>query len=378
MQRDALSLSLSVLCLWGCASEPQGPEFADPCVLDVGIPLPEQYVCYRAPEPLAIDGKLDEAAWAAAKWTAEFRDIQGLERLEPRHATRAKMLWDDTYLYVGAWMDEPHLWATLSKRDSIIYYDNDFEVFIDPDGDTHQYYELEINALGTEWDLFLCKPYRDGGPALHDYDMLGLRTAVALQGTLNDPSDEDKGWSVEIAIPWSTLKEAAHRPSPPKGGDMWRINFSRVQWQLDVVDGKYRKRKNPKTGQNMPEDNWVWSPQWIINMHEPEHWGYVQFSDHNVGEGEDAPRDLVEEPARQALRAIYDAQITARKERRRFVDELDELGLDEGLRQSLRALGLQMRANERQFFAQVALESGQVLSVDHEGRVLRVKPEVGQ
>ena len=72
------------------------------------------------------------------------------------------MLWDDTYLYVGALLEEPHVWATLTQHDSVIFHDNDFEVFIDPDGDNHEYCEIEINALNTEWDLFLNKPYRDG------------------------------------------------------------------------------------------------------------------------------------------------------------------------------------------------------------------------
>jgi len=76
------------------------------------------------------------------------------------------MLWDDTYFYVAAQLEEPDVWATLTQRDTVIFYDNDFEVFIDPDGDTHNYYELEVNAFGTLWDLMLLTPYRDGGPAI--------------------------------------------------------------------------------------------------------------------------------------------------------------------------------------------------------------------
>ena len=62
-------------------------------------------------------------------------------------------------------MEEPHVWGTLTKHDSVIFHDNDFEVFIDPNGDTLEYYEFEINALNTGWDLFLDKPYRQGGRA---------------------------------------------------------------------------------------------------------------------------------------------------------------------------------------------------------------------
>ena len=112
-------------------------------------------------------GVPDEAAWSAAEWTGPFVDIEGEGKPLPRHETRARMAWDDDYFYVAAEMVEPHLWGTLTERDAVIYHDNDFEVFIDPDGDNHRYYELEINALGTEWDLFLVRPHRDGGPALN-------------------------------------------------------------------------------------------------------------------------------------------------------------------------------------------------------------------
>lgn len=182
------------------------------------------------------------------------------------------MLWDDDYFYVAAEMKEPDLWATLTQHDSVIFHDNDFEVFIDPNGDALEYYEFEINALNTGWDLFLDKPYRLGGKARNSWEIPGLRTAVHMDGTLNRPGDRDRGWSVEIAFPWKALAEYAHKAAPPQDGDEWRVNFSRVEWLLEVVDGKYRKVANTK------EDNWVWSPQGVVNMHIPERWGRVRFT----------------------------------------------------------------------------------------------------
>src|SRR5207248_1081011 len=100
--------------------------------------------------------------------------------------TRVKMLWDDDFFYIAAEMEEPHVWATLKEHDAVIFQDNDFEVFIDPDGDNHEYYELEINAQATEWDLRLVKPYRDGGPALNSWEIPGLKAAVHVAGTIDD------------------------------------------------------------------------------------------------------------------------------------------------------------------------------------------------
>ena len=78
---------------------------------------PLSYVCKRAAGPVKIDGKLDDAAWRAAAWTAEFVDIEGDRKPKPRFRTRAKMTWDDTYFYVGAEMEEPHVWGTLTEHD---------------------------------------------------------------------------------------------------------------------------------------------------------------------------------------------------------------------------------------------------------------------
>ncbi len=108
-----------------------------------------------------------------------------------------------------------------------------------------------------------------------------------MRGTLNDPGDEDDGWSVVMAFPWAGLAQYnANRPTPPSPGDLWKVNFSRVQWRHEIVDGKYvrilphgapiAESLNPEE-QEHPEDNWVWSPQRAVNMHLPERWGEVVF-----------------------------------------------------------------------------------------------------
>src|SRR5262249_32364901 len=150
---------------------------------------PRHYVCYRAGGPVTVDGRLDEPAWKAVPWTDDFVDIEGTRRPRPRFRTRAKMLWDDRRFYIAAELEEPHFWATLTEHDSVIFRDNDFEVFLDPDGDNHNYAELELNALNTTWDLRLPKPYKDGGHADDRWEIRGLRTAVHVDGTLNDPRD---------------------------------------------------------------------------------------------------------------------------------------------------------------------------------------------
>ena len=280
---------------------------------------PQGYVCPRAAHPLKIDGRLDDEAWRPAPWTADFVDIEGDAKPKPAHRTRVKMTWDDEYFYVGAELEEPRLWATLREHDAVIFQDADFEVFIDPNGDSHEYYELEINALGTTWDLLLPWPYKDGGRAIDHWEIVGLRSAVFLDGSLSDPSDTDRGWTVELAFPWKTLGKLARRPAPPREGDQWRVNFSRVQWALEVVDGRYRKVAGRK------EDNWVWSPQGVIDMHRPERWGFVQFTSRPAGTVAFAPDPSL--PARRWLQEVYQAQREFRRAHARWAPSLSELGL---------------------------------------------------
>ncbi len=298
---------------------------------------PKGYVCYRATGPIQINGRLNETAWRNVPWTEDFVDIEGSARPKPRFRTRAKMLWDQNYLYIGADMEEPHVWGTLTRHDSVIFHDNDFEVFIDPNGDNHEYYELEINVLNTTWDLFLPLPYKDGGKARNEWEIPGLKTAPHVQGTLNNPSDRDQGWSVEIALPWKALAQYAHRRCPPADGDQWRINFSRVEWQVEIAGGKYRKTPGTR------EDNWVWSPQSVINMHRPEKWGYVQFSTASPGAAQFQPDPTG--PTRDLLHRVYYAQQYYRKAHGRWAASPQELELDrQGLTVQLTENGFQATA----------------------------------
>ena len=280
---------------------------------------PRGYLCRHVEKPLQIDGRLDETAWKEAAWTANFMDIEGSRKPQPRFQTRAKMLWDDTYFYVAAHLQEPHVWGTLKDHDSVIFHDNDFEVFIDPNGDNHEYYELELNALNTTWDLFLPKPYKDGGGADNGWEIPGLKTAIHVQGTLNNPADVDLGWSVEIAIPWKVLAEFAHQPAPPREGDHWRVNFSRVQWRHQIREKKYQKVPE------MREDNWVWSPQGIIDMHRPERWGYVQFTRGHANKARFQPDQAL--AVRDALMTIYHHQKVYFQRRKKWAQNLEVLGL---------------------------------------------------
>ncbi|PTY08379.1 hypothetical protein DB347_02005 [Opitutaceae bacterium EW11] len=232
---------------------------------------PSTYVARHVSKPPAIDGDLNDEAWKDIPWTRDFGDILPWAP-KPLFRTHAKIAWDDECLYIAAELEEPHVWANQVVHDSVIYRDPDFEVFLDPDGDTHNYYEFEMNARNTTWDLLLEKTYQDGGPARNEWEIAGAKSAVKISGTINDPSDTDKGWTLEIAFPWASLAKYAQHPGLPVEGEQWRLNFSRVEWRVFPEPPRYRKAPNT------PEDNWLWSPQGVVDAHRPEMWGIVQFT----------------------------------------------------------------------------------------------------
>lgn len=298
---------------------------------ELGVPAvefnPETYVVHKTDQSIEIDGNIESEAWTKADWTHSFVDIRGDIAQNPRFDTRAKMLWDDNYFYIAARLEDPHVWGTITERDAVIFMDNNFEVFIDPNGDTHHYYELEVNALGTIWDLMLTHPYRNGGRAIDAWNISGLQVGIDIQGTLNNPSDSDEGWTVEIAIPWDVLEEAAPG-GRPEDGTQWRLNFSRVQWQTEVIDGKYVKKSDPETGKNLPEDNWSWSPQGLVNMHYPELWGYVQFSDEPAGTNQVDFNWNEHEDLKWLMRKLYYRQVEFYNKNGRYSRSPEDLGFE--------------------------------------------------
>lgn len=254
-------------------------------------PQPPKYFCPRAKGEFVLDGNINKPFWENVPFTADFIDISGRDFPTPRFRTRAKICWDDEALYVAALLEGNEIWATIAQRDSVMYYDNDFEVFIDPSSSTHNYMELEMNALNTQWDLMLTMPYRNGGRSVSAWNMPGVESACVICGALNDPAADNKFWSVEIKIPFAGLLETYSKEKnppelercypvrrAPRTGDVWRMNFSRVQWTVDIADGKYIKRKGAD-GRPLPEDNWVWAATGLIDIHYPETWAYVFFTE---------------------------------------------------------------------------------------------------
>mmetsp|Transcript_19111 Transcript_19111/g.31838 ORF Transcript_19111/g.31838 Transcript_19111/m.31838 type:complete len:424 (-) Transcript_19111:16-1287(-) len=276
---------------------------------------------------ITLDGRLEESEWHSAEQTKHFVDIQGGDMAKPRFKTWAKMLWSDKYLYIGAYLEEPDIWANISETchcvsnstDQVIFHDNDFEVFVDPGATTHNYKEFEINSKNATWDLLLNKPYGDNGYENSSrvfgkagFDMLNfdMKNAVYTNKKRNY-------WTVELALPIEGLLVGqGSYANPPGEGIFWRINFSRVEWHVKRVGNQYIKT-------NLTEDNWVWSPQGEIQMHLPERWGIIQFTKKRKANAKLEP--YREWPIRQAAMAVYYAQHAFKEKHKYFASKPSQL-----------------------------------------------------
>jgi len=181
------------------------------------------YTIKRSAEPITIDGVLDDAAWGRIKPVGAFMLHDGSG--PPHFETEAKLCWDDNYLYVAFSCVDNDIWGTHTKHDDPIYDQEVVEIFINPSGDMVNYYELEVSPRNVVWDGNIHNP--DNNPKTAKYDQSwtckGLRSAVRVVGTLDDRSDLDQLWSVEMAIPFASIVER-----PPADGERWRANLYRI------------------------------------------------------------------------------------------------------------------------------------------------------
>lgn len=272
------------------------------CVLNVptGRASPAYY-CYRVEQPICIDGRLDEQTWKDVPFI-EFHDIA--DGSAPKYSTRARILWDDNYLYVSFDVEEPNVWAVVGKQIGeprqlwevsaeakakfLLFRDSFLKVFLDPDGDGKNYLEFLINALGNINDVwFGCGSRRtdrqqdDFSPKNYhlEWDCADLKSAVDIRGTLNNPEDIDKGWSVEMAFPWASLSSFTAGRCPPAASDTWRAHLGRLYRIKDGAKPSY----------------WTWPVIGIVDCHQLDRWGFIIFSGDNAVKKETKTGNLVTE-----------------------------------------------------------------------------------
>ena len=182
--------------------------------------------------------------------------------------TEAKLLWDNKFLYVAFDNADTDVWSSLTKRDDKLWTQEAVELMIDADGNGKTYVELQVAPNGNVFDTYLpeYRKYEDSiDPKKKPYSWNSkMKVKVNVDGTLNKRDDQDKGWTVEMAIPLEDVrgmdKHAAKLPPAP--GDTWRINMFR----MDVPAGK-------------PQQASGWSPPMVGDFHALDKFGDLVFGD---------------------------------------------------------------------------------------------------
>ena len=253
------------------------------------LPPSKTWECLRTTEKITIDGRLTEPVWNRARWSEPFGMIHD-GSVVPLD-TRIALLWDDEYLYAAYKVEDPDIRASMTGFNDHIYFnDEDVELFIEGNG---YYYEIGLNALNTSYQIrwtwveplireqrfeeleelfkapdflyYLARPGdKIGRHADLNYQLPGLRHAVCIDGSINCPAVKDKGWTVELALPWTGLKQiAGGNTLPPRNGDRLRMTAYRCHHD--------REKRTAK--------GWTWSIMGNDNIHIPERWNQIVFLD---------------------------------------------------------------------------------------------------
>ncbi len=213
------------------------------------IRLPTLRVPHTARSP-TIDGEPTEAEWSQAARTGPLALSNGVGF--PRRAAEAGLLWDEHALYVAFWVEDRELTSPYGARDDDLFLADVCEIFLDPGGDGLDYVELEVSPRGVVFDARFPRVRHDL-PRSRRWTAEGLRWAAQANGTVDDPSDTDVGYSIEVAIPWAALGDAARSQT-------LRANLFRID--VDARgDGAYA----------------AWSPPIVGDFHTLDRFGTLQL-----------------------------------------------------------------------------------------------------
>jgi hypothetical protein len=138
-----------------------------------------------------------------------------------------------------------------------------------------------------------------------------------------------------------------------------------VQWQTDIAEGQYKRKRDEQTGRLLPEDNWVWSPVGVINMHYPEKWGLVYFSENEPNINKVTFELPEEERLADYLWLLYYKQQKYRSENKMYASGLQELNFPENPEPGI---NFSMHSTDVQFSASLETNTWHI-SINNEGKI---------
>ena len=222
------------------------------------LPEPKSASVPRMAADVKIDGTLDEHVWEKAARLAPF--VKHDTMAPARVNTEVRIWYDAQALYLGWACDDPDIQATFTQRDSRFWEEEVVEFFVTPSA-LDRYFELQWNPLGGTFDAIISNELAPDGRSKQfkgdwSYTASNMTFAVKADGTVQDSSDRDRRWTVEVRVPFADLKVPA-----PRVGEVWRANFYR-----------FNRDRDRETEQLS------WSPTILPGFHQPTRFGYLRFA----------------------------------------------------------------------------------------------------
>lgn len=206
---------------------------------------------------IKIDGDLDDKAWQLAKPVVLKENRSGNIVSDSRLMTSVMTCYDDSTLYIAFICNDPDIWTSFTKRDEHLWEDEVVEVFIDVDNVINTYVEIEVSPANVLFDSYIIDPENIDVFETSRFDLLGIRTNVRINGTLNERGDKDESWTVEIAVPFKDLSTE---------------NTLEVNTQTEIKINFFRADEN----RGMKPTSYAWSPTGA-RFHKPSLFGKLIF-----------------------------------------------------------------------------------------------------
>ena len=207
------------------------------------------YTVMRTAGKIVLDGILDDPDWAAARPVGAF--VFPWWKDGEKEQTEAKMLWDDNFLYIAYRCDDAHIWADHYDTNSATCLDDCVEIFWNPNPAAGKTYNMfEMNCIGN-----LLSVYNDFVTSikLRERRIMVPHIARTIQGTVNNDSDTDTSWILEIAIRFTDYPELFNAKTP-KDGDMWRVGLNRCGGKVNEQFSQWSPSQTSQPSFHVPDD----------------------------------------------------------------------------------------------------------------------------
>ena len=214
----------------------------------------EAIYAYESP---IIDGIENDSIWKHILPEVLKENRSGYEVREAGLQTVVKACYDDSNLYFFFVCNDPDIWTSFTQRDEHLWENDAVEIFIDVDDVPETYVEIEVSPANVLFDSYIVDPVKIDVPKTAQFNLNGIKTVVAVSGTLNERGDKDNYWSVEVAIPFA---------------DLANENTKEVTTATEIRINFYRLDKN----QGLEPMSFAWSPT-FARFHEPAYFGVLTF-----------------------------------------------------------------------------------------------------